>query len=94
MVLHFNLIVQNNQFHFIPKLQLHLPSNEEEFTFFSASWLCFNFILTNWEILSAATYWRDIMNELVDYDKDTMVRLDALVSNYIEYTDKQFARKA
>ena len=94
MTLHLNLIIQNNQFHFIPKIHLHTPSNEDDFTVFSTSWLCFNFVLTTREILSAATYWRDIVNELVDNDRETMVKLDALVGNYMEYDDEQFARKA
>ena len=94
MTLHLNLIIQNNQFHFIPKSHLHFAAFEGDFFIFSISWLFFNFLVASHELLSAPTYWREIVKELIDNDEEKMERLEVLVNNYEEYTDEQFAHKA
>ncbi len=94
MSIHFNLIIQNNKFHFIPILHFHVPAFDDDFYVFSVSWLFFNFLVTTHELLSGATSWREVVKVLVDDDEDTMERLDALVRNYDEYTEEEFAHKA
>ena len=94
MTLHINLIIQNNQFHFIPKSHLHFAAFEGDFSIFSISWLFFTFLIADHELLSAPTYWREIVKELIDNDEEKMERLEVLVNNYEEYTDEQFAHKA
>lgn len=94
MTLHLNFILQNNQFHLIPKIHLHLSAFEGDFSIFSVSWLFFIFLGASHELLSAPTYWRDIVKELIDNDEDKMEKLDALVNNGEEYTDEQFVHKA
>ena len=94
MILDLNLIIQDNQFHFIPKIHLHLPAFEEDFSVFSMSWLCFNFIMTTREIIAMSTYWREIVKEAVMNDEEKMEKLESLVSTYAEYTDEEFSHKA
>lgn len=94
MTLHFNFIVQNNQFHFIPKIRLHIPSYENDFYVFSITWLFFNFMVTTHELLSMSTYWRMVVKAMIDDDPEVMQRLETLVNNYMQYTDEQFLRKA
>lgn len=94
MTLHLNLILQNNRFHFIPKTHLHFSAFEGDFSIFSISWLFFTFLISSHELLSAPTYWREIVKELIDNDEDKMEQLEVLVNNYEEYTDEQFAHKA
>ena len=94
MTLHFNLIVQNNQFRFLPKVHLHFSAFEGDFSIMSVSWLFFTFLVASHELLSASSYWREIVKELVDNDVEKMQQLEVFVNNYEEYTDEQFARKA
>ncbi len=94
MTLHLNLILQNNRFHFIPKIHLHFSAFEGDFSIFSISWLFFTFLISSHELLSAPTYWREIVKELIDNDEDKMEKLEALVNNCEEYTDEQFVHKA
>lgn len=94
MTLHLNFILQNNRCHFIPKIHLHFSAFEGDFSIFSISWLFFTFLISSHELLSAPTYWREIVKELIDNDEDKMEKLEALVNNCEEYTDEQFAHKA
>ena len=94
MVLHLKLIIQDNIFHFIPKIHLHIAKDDDDFSVFSISWLCFNFVSSTQELISAATYWRQIVEEMVDNDKEKMKKFDGLVNKYMEYTDEQFSHKA
>ncbi len=94
MLLDFNFIIQNNQFHFIPKIHIHLPSSEEDFPVFSATWLYFHFMMTTMDILSTGSYWREIVKTAVKNDDEKMEKLDALVSSFAKYTDEEFDHKA
>ena len=94
MTLHFNLILQNNRFHFLPKVHLHFSAFEGDFSIFSVSWLFFTFLFATHELLSTPSYWREIVKELIDHDEEKMQKLEVLVNNYEEYTDEQFAHKA
>ncbi len=94
MCLHFNLLVHNNQCHFLPIIHFHLSAFENDFSVFSISWLFFTFLFSTHELLSGPSYWREIVKELVDNDEEKMERLEALVNTCDEYTDEEFARKA
>ena len=94
MTLHLNLIIQNNQFHFFPKFHFHISAFDGDFSIFSVSWFFFTFLIASHELLSAPSYWREIVKELVDNDDAKMQMFEALVNNYEEYTDEQFAHKA
>ena len=82
MTLHFNLILQNNRFHFLPTFHLHFSAFEGDFSIFSVSWLFFTFLFATHELLSAPSYWREIVKELIDNDEEKMEKLEALVNNY------------
>ena len=94
MTLHFNLIVQNNRFHFLPRVHLHFSTFVGDFSIMSVSWLFFTFLVASHELLSAPSYWREIVKELIDHNDEKMRQLEVLVNTYDEYTDEQFARKA
>ncbi len=94
MMLDFNFVIQDNQFHFIPKIHMHLPAFEGDFSVFSVTWLCFNFMMTTMEILAMSTYWREIVKEAVMNDEEKMEKLEILVNTYAEYTDEEFIHKA
>jgi len=93
MVLHFNLIFQTNQFHLIPRIHIHLSAFENDFSVFSISWLCFNIIVANHALFATEVYWRDVVKIIMNDDKNTMDRLDAIVNQCEEYTEEQFAHK-
>ncbi len=94
MLLNLNFIIQDNQFHFIPKIHLHLPAYEEDFFVFSATWLCFNFMMTPEDFLSDVVTWRDVVKIAVREDEEKMEKLDILVTNCDEYTHEEFSHKA